>query len=166
MKKASLLLIVLSLLFASCGKDPEKEWGRFYGFTQADVVGHYEANPDESLYEPLPTENVVVYDNASLDVVAVGSTAVSVHIVIPGNINKTFSGPLNMSDENRSDITLTNTINSTNKEDIWMTVYKNGQGQVRFHGRVKHYYYRIDQETHQTYLYKSDNWGFDVIKQE
>ena len=132
MKKKSLLLIALSLLFASCGKDPEKEWGRFYGFTQTDIVGHYEANPDESLYEPLPTDAVTVYDNASLDVSAVGSSSVSIHIVIPGTINKTFSGPLNMSDENRSDITLINNISS---EDIMMTVYKNEQGQVRFHGR-------------------------------
>ena len=166
MKKISLLLIAFTLLFAACGKDPEKEWGRFYGFVQSDVVGHYEANPDESLYEPLPTEGIVVYDNATLDVSAVGTAAVSVHIVIPGKINKTFSGSLDMSDEDRSDITLTTVINSTNKEDIWMTVYKNNQGQVRFHGRVKRYYYRIDQETHQSYLYRSDNWGFDVIKQE
>ena len=166
MKKTSLLLIAISLLFVSCCKDPEPEWGRFYGFVQSDVVGHYEANPDESLYEPLPTEGIVVYNNATLDVGAVGATAVSVHIVIPGQINKTFSGPLNMSEEDRSDITLTTVINSTNKEDIWMTVYKNDQGQVRFHGRVKRYYYRIDQDTHQPYLYRSDNWGFDVIKQE
>ena len=166
MKKASLLLIAISLLFASCGKDPEPEWGRFYGFTQTDVVGHYEANPDESLYESLPTEGVVVYNNATLDVSAVGATAVSIHIVIPGKVNKTFSGPLDMSDENRSDIALLNVINTTNKEDLLLTVYKNDQGQVRFHGRVKRYYYRIDQDTQQLYLYKSDNWGFDVIKQE
>lgn len=165
MKKISLLLIAISLLFASCGKDPEKEWGRFYGFTQADVVGHYEANPDKSLYEPLPTDAVIVYDNASIDIGAVGSTSVSVHIVIPGVINKTFSGPLNMSDEQRSDITLTNIINSTNKEDIWMTVYQNSQGQVRFHGRVKRYYFSAV-PGHEGELVRSDNWGFDVIKQE
>ncbi len=165
MRKISLLLIALSLLFASCGKDPEKEWGRFYGFTQADVVGHYEANPDESLYEALPTEGVTVYNNASMDVSAVGSTAVSIHIVIPGKVNKTFSGPLDMSDENRSDIALLNVINSLNKEDLLMTVYKNEQGQVRFHGRVKRYYYEINTDG-SIVLKRSENWGFDVIKQE
>jgi hypothetical protein len=165
MKKTSLLLIAISLLFASCGKDPEPEWGRFYGFTQTDVVGHYEANPDESLYEPLPTEGVAVYNNATLDVSAVGATAVSIHIVIPGKVNKTFSGPLNMSDENRSDIALTNIINTTNKEDIMMTVYKNDKNQVRFHGRVKRYYYNTE-PGHENELVDCDNWGFDVIKQE
>ena len=164
MKKASLFLIAISLLFASCGKDPEPEWGRFYGFTQTDVVGHYEANPDESLYEPLPTEGVAVYNNATLDVSAIGSTAVSIHIVIPGKVNKTFSGPLNMSDENRSDIALTNIINTANKEDIMMTVYKNDKNQVRFHGRVKRYYYSTE-PGHENELVKSDDWGFDVIKQ-
>ena len=164
MKKASLFLIAISLLFASCGKDPEPEWGRFYGFTQTDVVGHYEANPDESLYEPLPTEGVAVYNNATLDVSAIGATAVSIHIVIPGKVNKTFSGPLNMSDENRSDIALTNIINTANKEDVMMTVYKNDKNQVRFHGRVKRYYYSTE-SGHENELVKSDDWGFDVIKQ-
>lgn len=166
MKKASLLLIAISLLFASCGKDPESEWSRFFGFTQADVIGHYEANPDQSLYEELPTEGVAVYNNASLDVVAVGSSSVSVHIIIPDKINKTFSGPLNTSTDQGSDITLTTIINTYNKEDIWMTVYKNDKGQVRFHGRVKRYYYRLNQDTQQIYLHHSDNWGFDVIKEE
>ena len=164
MRKAPILIIAITLLLASCGK-PKEEWNRFYGFTQADVVGHYEANPDESLYEPLPTEGVAVYDNATMDISAVGNASISLHVVIPGTINKTFSGPINMSDENRSDITLTNVINNTNKEDVMMTVYKNEEGRVRFHGRVKRYYYRIDNETHQLILERSDNWGFDVIKE-
>lgn len=166
MKKTSLLLIALCVLFASCGKDPQDEWNRFYGFTQADVIGHYEANPDESLYVALPTEGVAVYNNATIDIGAVGATAISAHIIIPGKINKSFSGPLNMLYEGRSDIILTNIINDTNKEDIMMTVYKNEKGQVRFHGRVKRYYYRLVTETNELYLYKSDNWGFDVIKEE
>lgn len=163
MKKTSLLFIALCLLFASCGKDPQPEWGRFYGFTQADVVGHFEANPNESLYQELPTEGVAVYDNATMDIEAVGTTALSLHIVIPGIINKTFSGPIDMTDENRSDITMTNVINPLNKEDIMMTVYKNDKGQVRFHGRVKRYYYENNDGV--TILKHSDNWGFDVIKQ-
>lgn len=166
MKKTFLLIVAISLLLVSCGKDPESEWGRFYGFTQDDVVGHYEANPDESIYEALPTAGITVYNNASIDISAVGSANISLHIVIPGTINKSFSGPLDMSDNNRSDITLTNVISNTNKEDIMMTVYKNDKGKVRFHGRVKRYYYRLDNETHQFILERSDNWGFDVIKEE
>ena len=147
MKKTSLLLIAISLLFASCGKDPEKEWGRFYGFTQADVVGHYEANPDESLYEELPTSGIAVYDNAVIDITAASATSISLRIVIPEHINKVFSGVLTTG-EHTSDIILYN-----DTEDISMSVYKNSQNQVRFHGRVK--------STNGTQV-----WGFDVIKQE
>lgn len=166
MKKISLLLIAITLLLASCGKDPEKEWSRFYGFVQSDVVGHFEANPDESLYESLPTEGVAVYNNASMDVTPVGSNNLTIHVVIPGKVNRTFSGPINMSNENRSDIAMVEEINNLNKEDLLMTVYKNDKGQVRFHGRVKHYHYRYNNDTQQYDFYKSDNWGFDVIKQE
>lgn len=156
MKKASLLLIALSLLCATCNKTPQNEWNRFYGFTQSDIVGHYEANPDESLYEELPTTGITIYDIVNIDITASGNTAVSLHIVIPGTINKTFSGAIDMNDEHRSDLVLHN----NNNEDIMMTVYKNDAGQVRFHGRVKHYYYNANHE-----LVNSANWGFDVIKE-
>ena len=165
MKKTSLFLIAITLLFASCGKEPEKEWSRFYGFTQADVIGHYEANPDESLYQDLPTEGVDIYDNAVIDISAAGSTSISLHIVIPGVINKSFSGPLDVANNNRTEITLTNILSSSSKEDIMMTVYKNDKGQVRFHGRVKRYYYSTE-PGHENELVKSNNWSFDVIKEE
>ena len=166
MKNYSFILIALSLLFVSCGKPSVDEWSRFYGFTQADIIGHYEANPDESIYQELPTEGATVYNTAAIDISAVGNTAISLHIVIPGTINKTFSGPLDTQEEDRSDVVLTNVISNREKEDVMMTVYKNEQGQVRFHGRVKHYHYRYDSETEQYYLHHSENWGFDVLKAE
>jgi len=164
MRKATLIITAITFLLASCGK-PEEEWSRFYGFTQEDIVGHYEANPDESLYEELPTSGITVYDNVTMEVGAVGDHSLSIRIVIPGVGTKTFSGAIDMSDDNRSDIILTNVINTTNKEDIMMTVYKNAEGRARFHGRVKRYYYRFNTETHELSLYRSDNWGFDVIKE-
>jgi hypothetical protein len=153
MKKTYLFLVAISLLFASCEKTPVNEWSRFYGYTQADIVGHYEANPDESLYENLPTEGVEVYDNTTIDIVALSENSISLRIVIPGVINKSFSGSINAT-ELESDLIFQNF-----NEDIMMTVYKNSKGQVRFHGRVKHYYYNADHE-----LINSNNYGFDVIK--
>lgn len=164
MKKTTLILILISFLFASCGKPTVEEWRRFYGFTQSDIIGHYEANPDESLYEELPTEGVAVYNNASIDISAEGNTSISLHIVIPGRINKYFSGPLDMSNESRSDIALVNVINHSNQEDILLTVYTNDKGQVRFHGRVKDYFYSTE-PGHEDELTNSHNWGFDVIKE-
>lgn len=147
------LLSIIALVFVSCEKTPVNEWSRFYGYTQADIVGHYEANPDESLYQDLPTEGVEVYNNATIDIAAASGKSISLHIVIPEVINKRFSGPVNTT-EQESDLTLNNF-----NEDILMTVYKNAKGQVRFHGRVKHYYYNADHE-----LVNSINYGFDVIK--
>ncbi len=154
MKKTLLLLIGIVLILASCEKPPVNEWERFYGFTQADIVGHYEANPDESLYEELPTEGVVVYNNASMDITALSETLISLHIVIPEHINRTYSGTIDMTDENRTEL-----IFHGFNEDIMMTVYKNSKGQVRFHGRVKHYYYDAEGT-----LVNSNIYGFDVIK--
>ena len=155
MKKTALSLITLCLLFVSCGKSSQEEWSRFYNFTQNDIVGHYEANPDESLYEELPTTGVAVYDNATIDIQSSGGNQVSLRIVIPGTINKAFSGTV-IPDEDSSDLMLVN-----NNEDISMTVYKNSQNQIRLHGRVKRYHY----DSHQV-LVDSDNWGFDVLKTE
>lgn len=151
-----LLLICTVFLCASCEKTEDNEWNRFYGFTQTDIVGHYEANPDESLYEELPTAGIEVYRDVSIDLTAQSETLLTLHIVIPGTINKTFTGTIDMNDEHRSDLVLNNF-----NEDIMMTVYKNEEGQVRFHGRVKHYYYNAEGE-----LSSSRNWGFDVLKQE
>lgn len=149
-------VIILGLLFisTSCNKTPVgSEWSRFYGFTATDIAGHYEANPDESLYEDLPTEGVEIYDNATIDIVALSESSVSLRIVIPSVLNKSFSGTVYTTDQS-SDLALQGF-----NEDIMMTVYKNNKGQVRFHGRVKHYYYNADNE-----LVNSNNYGFDVIK--
>lgn len=153
----SILAIALCLIFfASCEKDPAKEWDRFYGFAKEDVIGHYEPNPDESLYEELPTEGVKVYSDAVIDVVDLSDNLVSIRIRIPSvPLNKVFSGVI-YSEASNSDIVL----NSGN-DDIRMTVYKNDKGQVRFHGRQKRYYYDADHV-----LVDSDNYGFDVIKEE
>ena len=156
MKKLTPFLLALTLWCVSCGKTPTNEWSRFYAYTMDDVVGHYEANPDESLYEELPTQGVAVYDNVVIDIVSLSETLVSLHIVIPDKINKTYSGTLDTTDEHRTDIILHGF-----NEDFMATVYTNSQNQVRLHGRVKQYYYDAN-----GVLVNSNNYGFDVIKSE
>ena len=153
MKRITILLALCVIAFTSCKKDPV--WNRFFGYTKDDIVGHYEANPDESLYEDLPTEGVKVYSNAVLDITSLSNDLISIRIVIPGVINKVFSGPVYSAADN-SDIVLLN-----GNEDIEMTVYKNEDGQIRLHGREKHYHYDAN-----NVLVSSENYGFDVIKQE
>lgn len=153
----TILATALILVFcSSCEKDPVNEWSRFFGFTKDDVIGHYEPNPDESLYEELPTAGVKVYSDAVIDVVPLSDNLVSIRIRIPSvPLNKVFSGTI-YSESSNSDIVLSN-----GNDDIRMTVYKNDKGQVRFHGRQKRYIYGPTYE-----VVDSDNYGFDVIREE
>lgn len=145
--------VFLFLGFTSCEKDKTNEWQRFWGYTKADIIGHYDANPDESIYEELPTAGVVVYPDASIDMIELSDDLVSVRLSIPKILNINFSGPVYSASDN-SDFVLKN-----GNDDIRMTVYKNSKGDVRFHGVQKRYHYNADQQ-----LESSDNYGFDVIK--
>ena len=152
MKKTILFLIALGLLCASCEKTPVNEWNRFYGFTKDDIAGHYEANPDESLYEELPTEGVTVYNTATIDITSLQDNRVSLRIVIPHVINKVFSGVVN-GDDSTSDLILNGF-----GENIMATVYKNSKGQIRMHGRVKGDRHQRDEDP------VIEIYGFDVLK--
>lgn len=157
MKKLNIALVMalFAILFASCDKTPENPWKRFWGFTKEDIAGHYQANPDPSLYEELPTEGIVVYNNATMDVTALSGNLVSIRVVIPDVITKTFSGAV-YSNESNSDIVLTN-----GNYDIRMTVYKSDEGKVKFHGRVQQFTINVNNERINLHTY-----GFDVIKEE
>lgn len=152
MKKTFLFLIAMGLLCASCEKTPVNEWNRFYGFTKDDIVGHYDANPDESLYEELPTEGVTVYNTVTIDITSLQDNMVSLRIVIPHVINKAFSGVIN-GDDSTSDLILNGF-----GEDIMATVYKNSKGQIRMHGRVKGDRHHRDGDP------VINVYGFDVLK--
>lgn len=155
MKRISTLLatVLCVILFASCEKDAVSEWQRFWGYTKADLIGHYDANPDESLYEALPTAGVKVYSDASIEVIDLSGNLVSVRLTIPGTLNIVFSGTVYSASDN-SDFALV-----SGNDDIRMTVYKNSKGDVRFHGVQKRSFYDANHV-----LDHSKNYGFDVIK--
>lgn len=151
MRKTHLLLIALCLLLTACKKDNVSEWSRFYGFTADDIKGHYNANPNESLYEDQSSSIIVFYRNTSIDISASGST-VTMRIVIPNILNRGFTGSIDLNDNYRSDLIL---YNSNYNEDVMLSVYKDKDRTARLHGRVKHHY--SDNQP-------DKNWGFDVIK--
>ena len=147
MKKhiAILVLLVSAVCLSSCKKTDENIWSRFYGYTKADIVGHYEANPDTSVYTPMPTEDVQFYSNATIDITSLDGDLVRLRIITGV---ATFS-------ENDSNLGFHN----TNNEDILMTVYKNAQNQVRLHGMERRYILNSDGE-----IINSIVHGFDVVK--
>lgn len=159
MKRISLFLSIILgivLVCASCG-EPKDTWERFYGYTQADIIGRYEANPDNSLYEELPTEGVTVYPNAELTITAYGDALVNIQIRIPEVWYRNFRGAVALNEDD-SEIS----IGDTDRSDLLATVYKNAQDQIRIHGRArvpKHW----NQEGHPDDYYI---YGFDVLKIE
>ena len=155
MKKTFLFLVASLLLCVSCEKTPINQWKNLYDFTRADIIGHYEANPDESVYEPLPTPGVVFYDNAVVDITAVSENQFSMHLFIPDMLNRFFTGALDTT-SHYSGFILRNY-----NEEVFVTTYTNSQNQVRLDGYLKHYHYNSD-----GVLTDSDFYGFDVIKQE
>lgn len=158
MKRISVfILIFLGFFFCSASCNQEKEeWERFYGYTKADVIGHYEANPDSSLYEELPTVGVEVYPNAVIDITEYNEDMVNIHIVIPNVWYKNFRGFVALN-ENDSNISLGN---DSDGSDILMTVYRNKHNQVRLHGRARERHLWHDPVSYDWIIY-----GFDVIKQ-
>lgn len=158
MKRITLFLLTIlgiASLCVSCEKTKAK-WERFYGYTKADIIGSYEANPDSTLYEELPTEGVTVYPDAELTITEYDENVVSIRIRIPNLFFRNFRGAVALNEDD-SEISIGDTDNS----DILMTVYRNAQNQVRLHGRVRtpsHW----DQYGPDDY----NIYGFDVIKTE
>ena len=154
MKKSFLFLIAALLLCSACEKTPVSQWQNLYNFTHADLLGHYEANPDESVYEEYPTPGVAVYNNAVIDITAITETQFSFHLFIPDKLNRFFTGGLDTTSV-YSEIILRNY-----NEEVFITTYTNSQNQLRLAGYMKHYYYNSEGE-----LSNSDFYGFDYIKQ-
>lgn len=150
----TIIMLLMAMGMISCGKNQDNEWERFYGYTKTDVIGHYEANPDESVYPELPTQGVQVYRNVSIDITQDNNSEdlVRFHIVIPNIIDKTFTGTIN-SHGNESDMAF-----HKNKEDVLMTVYKNKQNQVRLNGRERLCRYDANDELIDCIVH-----GFDVV---
>ena len=123
------------LLMTGCNPEKENEWSRFYGFSKEDVVGHYEANPDESCYEEYPVENMTTHHNAKVDVIDQGGNIAAIRIVIPNVLNKYFSG-VKVGDEGH-DCEIIAFPGSN--EELVIDVYKNDKNQVRLHGNIKQF---------------------------
>lgn len=151
----SLLFLGMAFLSASCGKE-KQTWERFYGYTRADLIGHYEANPDNSVYEELPTQGVKIYPNAEIDITEYDDDVVNIRILIPEVWYRNFRGAVALFNDD-SDVS----ISDSDLSDVLMTVYKNADNQVRLHGRArvpKHWAQGVPDDYH--------IYGFDVVKTE
>lgn len=149
-----LLLISVAFIATSC-REPKDEWVRFYGYTKEDVIGHYEANPDSTLYEELPTEGVQVYPDAEIDITEYNDYMVNVRIKIPNKLYKNFRGVVAINEDD-SEIAIGD---ESDGSDILMTVYRNTKNGVRLHGRERQHKLWTNPISYDYIIY-----GFDVIK--
>ena len=155
---STIIILTLGLVFlATSCKEQKEEWERFYGYTKDDVIGHYEANPDQSVYDELPTVGVEVYPTAQIDITEYYEDLVNLRILIPEVFYNNYRGEVAIN-ENASDIS----IGSTDGSDILLTVYRNAKNQIRLHGRARQR--KIWTEPVVSYDYII--YGFDVIKTE
>lgn len=138
MRKIRILLsaILGLLLFATACKQEgeEQEWVRFTGYTKADIIGRYEANPDESCYPDYPVDGMVFYTNTTITIEDLSGNMISLRVVIPNVTTKVYTGVAG-NEENGTEIILTN---HSAGNDILLTVYKNKDGKIRLHGRDRH----------------------------
>ena len=150
-----ILLLLGVTILTSCHKTKD-EWTRFYGYTKADILGDYGRNPDNSVYDELPTEGVIVYPEAEISITEYDDTLVNFRITIPNVWYRNFRGVVALN-EGDSEISIGNDDNS----DLLVTVYKNAQNQVRLDGRarVPCHWDQFGPDDYHIY-------GFDVVKIE
>ena len=131
MKKIILgILMGMVLMTTSCQKENVDEWTRFTTFVKEDLIGHYEANPDETYYEDYPVQDMTVHRNATVNIRNYSGNLIEVQVVIPELLNQTFTGTPNVEGYN-SNLLMHNTAC-----DLILDVYKNDKNQIRLHGSV------------------------------
>ena len=141
--KYLLVLFILSLLFVSCEKQPQKEWTKLYGYTTEEIAGTYAFSNISDAFESL-TENA--YCHVCEDAKSRPRATDDDYL-----INLTYPA-----------------ISSHPTYELTAYVYKNNQGDIRIHGFARHVIYETvyNPSTEQNdYVPKSRiNYYFDVIK--
>jgi hypothetical protein len=168
--KYLLVLFILSLLFVSCEKQPQKEWTKLYGYTAEEIAGTYAFSNISDAFESL-TENAYchVCEDAKIDITAGSANTIEFHVNCPSDeFNRTFEGRPRATDDDYL-INLTYpAISSHPSYELTAYVYKNHQGDIRIHGFARHVIYETvyNPSTEQNdYVPKSNiNYWFDVIK--
>lgn len=150
MKKIKYLsvLLVLGFLFVSCEKQQEKEWKKFYGYTNSEIVGSYSNSYVDDAFDGL-TEGLYCHicDDARINITADSDNTMRFAInSAKAALNVSLAGPTVLNENEYM----------SNFEDgayeLLVRVYTNAKGQVRLHGYVR--------KNHPSLV----NYYFDVIK--
>lgn len=168
--KNLLILIVLGLFLVSCEKQQTKEWNKYYGYTNEEIVGSYSFSNVTNAFDDL-TEGTYCHicEDAKVNITATSGSAIEFKINCPSDeFNRTFEGRPCLTVDDFL-INMTAPSGSPHPDyELTVYVYKNDKGDIRLHGFARHVTYKpvYNSETEETdYIPKSYvNYWFDVIK--
>ena len=163
-------MLMLGLLFVSCEKQSqEKEWTKYYGYTNEEIIGSYAFSNIKDAFDGL-TESAYCHicEDARINIAARSESTIDFTVNCPSDeFNQTFEGRPCMTDDDFL-INMTAPSGSIHpKYELTVYVYKNDQGDIRLHGFARHVTYEIHNDSDGTPVYtiKSKvNYYFDVIK--
>ena len=168
--KYLLVLFILSLLFVSCEKQPQKEWTKLYGYTAEEIAGTYAFSNISDAFESL-TENAYchVCEDAKIDITAGSANTIEFHVNCPSDeFNRTFEGRPRATDDDYL-INLTYpAISSHPSYELTAYVYKNDKDDRRLSGFVAENYWKVitypDSDDKDTIFDYSIKYHFDVVR--
>ena len=172
MKKLAIfsMLTLLGMAFlTSCKKEGDKEWSKFYGYTNEDIVGQYAFSSLSDAFSGLieSDEGHLCYD-AQVSVSSTGAQTVLFHMASPSrNFQRNFSG---LPKRTAGDffISMYSGWFNLKRFNVTADVMKNDQSTVRLKGYVSedHYVrvYNVEAARYDTVYDYSIKYYFDVIK--
>ena len=142
------VLLILGFLFVSCEKPKEKEWKKYYGYTNSEIIGSYSYSYVDDAFDGL-TESLYCHicNDARINITSDSENTVLFTInSAKAELNASLDGNPALNEDDFL-ITLTDSY-----YELTAYVYTNASGQIRLHGFVRKYYPNIV------------NYYFDVIK--
>ena len=167
MKKIALLLLVIACF--SCEKQETKEWSKFFGYTNDDIVGEYVHSGLSTAFADL-TESSSAYlcADAQVKITSTSETGILFRIDCPDhNFAKSFSGCPSPNSGSFL-INMGGAMSGMKRYVLSATVRKNGEEKVRLEGSVSedHFVreYNTATQKYDTIFDHSVKYYFDVIK--
>lgn len=161
----------------SCQKEEGKEWGRFFGYEQSDIVGTYSFSNISDAFDGLGNnvdgQYCHVCKDAQIKIERYSSQSVTFNVNCPtANFSYTFQGNPKKTD-NDFLVTLSSRYfyasgGMLSAYKLMAYVYKNEAQQVRLHGFAAQDFFSIvthpDTQVIDTVKESSSTYYFDVIK--
>ena len=167
MKKIALLLLVIACF--SCEKQETKEWSKFFGYTNDDIVGEYVHSGLSSAFAALTESNsAYLCADAQVKITSTSETGVLFRIDCPDhNFAKSFSGRPSPNSGSFL-INMGGAMSGLKRYVLSATVRKNDEEKVRLEGSVSedHFVreYNTTTQKYDTIFDHSVKYYFDVVK--